>query len=63
MADKLNDLISKKVDYIRLMFTTENAAECRNIAELYKKALNGENVGNPFGENNFTRGHFYRGAL
>lgn len=63
MADKLNDLISKNVDYIRLMFTIESAAECGSITELYKKALNGENVGNPFGENNFTRGHFYRGTL
>ena len=40
----------------------ENADECMKIAELYKKALAGASVKNPFGENEFTRGHFYRGV-
>ncbi len=62
IADKLGDVVNTGVDYIRLYFTTEGSAECKEIADLYKKALIGDSVKNPFGENEFTRGHFYRGV-
>lgn len=62
MADKLSDIVNTGADYIRLYFTIENADECKSIIDLYKKALSGESVLNPFGENEFTRGHFYRGV-
>ena len=62
MADKLSDIVNTGADYIRLYFTVENADECKRIIDLYKKALSGEKAENPFGENEFTRGHFYRGV-
>lgn len=62
MADKLNDITRLAINSLRLSFTMESADECKRIIRLYTKALNGEKVQNPFGENEFTRGHFYRGV-
>ena len=62
MADKLSELTRLPVNYLRLFFTIENAAECEEIAREYITALNGGQAENPFGENEFTRGHFFRGV-
>ena len=62
MADKIEDLISLNVDFLRLTFTDEDYSECKKIITLYKDALNGKKGKNPLGENEFTRGHYYRGV-
>lgn len=61
LADKLGEI--PKVDYLRLLFTTESYKECKNIIKLYQEAIAGNNVQNPFAQNEFTRGHMYRGVL
>ena len=61
-ADKMDDILSIGAKAARLIFTVETAEETAEILKLYKKAMNGENVSNPFGENSFTRGHYYRGV-
>jgi len=61
VADKLGDI--PKVNFLRLLFTTEDYAQSKRIIELYQDALSGKTVKNPFGENEFTRGHLYRGVL
>lgn len=60
MADKIRDM--PNVDFARLMFTVEDYNETVEIINLYKDALNANAIVNPFGENEFTRGHFYRGV-
>lgn len=62
MADKLQDIIKTKINAVRLIFTVENSKECDTIINVYKKALGCSAVENPFGEQKFTRGHFYRGV-
>ena len=61
LADKLSEI--PKVDYMRLLFTTESYKECKNIIQLYKEAISGNDVPTPFAQNEFTRGHMYRGVL
>lgn len=61
MADKFEDI--PKVSFLRLLFTTEDYAQSKRIIELYQNASEGKAVKNPFGENEFTRGHLYRGVL
>ena len=62
MADRLDELTSLPLHSIELLFTIETAKECAAIAQTYHKALNGQHPQNPFGENAFTRGHFFRGV-
>ena len=62
MADKPEGLLKPGADLIRLAFTIEMPEECAVIIREYKKALKGERADNPFGENGFTRGHFFRGV-
>lgn len=59
MADKFDDLIKLPLDFLNLRFTVETAKECEEIIMLYSDALEGKSVYNPFGPNDFTRGHFY----
>ncbi len=61
-ADKIDDLKKMDIDYLRLVFTKESYNECKKITELYLIALSGKSVKNPYGENEFTRGHLYRGV-
>ncbi len=61
-ADKIDDLKRANIDFARLMFTNESYNECKKITELYTLALSGKSVKNPYGENEFTRGHLYRGV-
>lgn len=61
VADKLSEI--PKTDFITLMFTIESYDECKNMINLYQQALMGKKITNPFGENGFTRGHFFRGVL
>ncbi len=63
MADKMDELKKAGVRKIMLLFTIESAEECREICGEYIRAMSGEKVANSMGENNFTRGHFYRGVL
>lgn len=57
MADKLDDLRRLNVEYVKLVFTTESAAQCDKILEMYENAHNGMR------ENSYTRGHYYRGVM
>ena len=61
-ADKLDDITRLPIDFARLMFTIEDYDECCRISRLYLDALDGKKAVNPFGTNEFTRGHFYRGT-
>lgn len=56
MGDKLDEVKRTGIDYMRLMFTTESAKECKMICEAYRNGAE-----SPFAE--FTRLHFCRGAL
>ena len=60
MADKESDIKNLQIDAIRLIFTVENPKLCCIIVDTYKKMLAGESVDACLEE--FTRGHFYRGA-
>ncbi len=61
-ADKYDDFTKTGIDYIRLVFTKETYNECKKITGLYLLAKRGQEVKNPYGENEFTRGHLYRGV-
>ena len=61
-ADKLSDLIRMGINSIRLVFTVEDAKTCREIVNEYISAANGQ-AAKKMPENQFTRGHFYRGVL
>ncbi len=61
-ADKADDLMRTGINSIRLVFTTESAKQCAEIISEYKSALDGQAVKKP-ADNQFTRGHFYRGVL
>ncbi len=61
-ADKADDLLRTGINSIRLVFTTESAKQCAEIISEYKSALDGQAVKKP-ADNQFTRGHFYRGVL
>lgn len=61
-ADRIKEIISAPIDAVRLIFTTEDAAFTERIFTIYKKAISGEDVDNIFEENEFTRGHFFRGV-
>ncbi len=56
MGDKLGEIKKTGIDYMRLMFTTESAEECRAVCVAYKNGAK-----SPFAE--FTRLHFGKGAL
>ncbi len=62
MADKMEDLLALKPHSIRLIFTTEDKAAVGNIIGLYKDAMDNKKVRNIFLDNDFTRGHYYRGV-
>ncbi len=55
MSDKVNELSKLNVNCFRFIFTTETENEIDNILNLYKKGIKPDF--------DFTRGHFYRGAL
>ena len=55
MADKIDELCGAGLWGIRLMFTTESARECVQVAKRYK----GEGDYQP---NDLTRGLYYRGV-
>lgn len=61
-ADKLDDLIKTGINSLRLAFTVEKGKLCAEIINEYKAAIAGKSVKKPL-ENQFTRGHFYRGVL
>lgn len=63
IADKMEDFKNIGMDYMCLNFTTENYEETKRMIGIYIKALNGERVENPFGVNNTTGGHYYRGVM
>ena len=60
MADKEQDIKSLKINAIRLIFTVENPDTCCIIVDAYKNMIKGT-FAKSFDED-FTRGHFYRGA-
>lgn len=60
MADKESDIKNLQINALRLIFTVENPDLCCIIIDAYKKMLEGTSEEN-FNEE-FTRGHFYRGA-
>ncbi len=62
LADRLDDIIPAKINFLKLIFTVENSDECGKIIDIYRSAVNGERVENPFAENTFTRGHWFRGV-
>ncbi len=55
MSDKLEELYNTNVTAFRFIFTTETTDEINHITELYKKQIKADFE--------FTRGHFFRGAL
>lgn len=55
MSDKLGELSKTKVNTYRFIFTTENESEIDHVIEIYKS--HGK------ADFEFTRGHFFRGAL
>ena len=59
MADKIDDVKTLGVKFLRLDFTTENETECEKIIRNYKDALENKNA-ESLAENTFTRGHFYK---
>lgn len=63
MADKIDELRAAGVRKIMLMFTVEGGEQCRRISDEYIRAMNGEKVENSMGNNEFTRGHFYKSVL
>lgn len=60
MADRMDELLPLAADGIRLCFTTEGYAECRQVMQTYLEALSGVACAAP--KQDFTRGHFYRGV-
>lgn len=61
-ADKLEDLIKTGINSIRLVFTVESGEKCREIISEYQAVIGGKSAKKP-PENQFTRGHFFRGVL
>lgn len=61
MADKLRDIKNMKLGGMRLIFTIENGEETKKIVSAYKEMVSGKET--PCCIEEFTRGHFYRGAL
>lgn len=62
MADKIRDLLNTGADAIKLVFTIEDEKLTGEIVRLYKSAVEGNKVSNIFKENQFTRGHYFRGV-
>lgn len=62
MADKLSEMKKSGIKNIRLAFTDEDEAETKRVIKAYKDAAAGDEY-NIFGENKFTRGHFFREVL
>ncbi len=62
MADKIKDIKDSGVEAIRLVFTDEDIKDVKRVISAYKRAICGERVENIFKNNDFTRGHFYRGV-
>jgi putative protease len=62
MADKWQDISELKTEAVRLIFTTEDAKQAKNIIALHQALLTGDNI-NINSENDITRGHFYRGVM
>ncbi len=60
-ADILDEVTATGINAVRLCFTLETPEECREITDIYKRALNGEKLP-PMAENTFTRGHLKRGV-
>ncbi len=56
MGDKTDDLKSTGADYLRLMFTTENEKECREICRAYQGCGQAADF-------EYTRLHYLKGAL
>ena len=63
MADKLEELTDAGVNRLRLDFTVESPERCAQVMHAYRAAANGEKIERLFSQNEFTRGHFYRGVL
>lgn len=62
MADKIDDLKKTGAGLFRLVFTIENEKECDTIIQKYMDKSDTINADMVFGNNNFTRGHYYRGV-
>lgn len=62
IADRIDEIKKSGINCLKLMFTVENSQECDTIINIYQKALKGEKAENPFRENDFTRGHWFRGV-
>ena len=62
MADKMKDIVDTGVDAIKLKFTIEDEELTKRITQIYKRALSGDRAENIFKENQFTRGHYFRGV-
>ncbi len=56
MADRLEDLKSAGADSLRLIFTTETEAECRQVCKAYQE-------GGQVRDIDYTRLHYLKGAL
>lgn len=63
MADKVEELSRAGVSRLRLDFTIESPERCAQVMRAYCAAVNGEKIERLFSQNEFTRGHFYRGIL
>lgn len=61
VADIMDEVLSARINCIRLNFTVENPAQCDKIVNMYASALSGNKV-EPPEVNTFTRGHFRRGV-
>jgi len=59
MADKMADIWRSGVETARLVFTTETAKACAEVMQQY---MNSVKIETDDKQNNFTRGHFYRGV-
>ncbi|MCD8391249.1 MAG: U32 family peptidase [Firmicutes bacterium] len=62
VADRLAEILSPDIAAIRLVFTDEDKELTEKVFSAYKRALCGEKIDNIFKENEFTRGHYFRGV-
>lgn len=60
MADKFSDIKKMHLGSLSLIFTTESGEETENVIKAYMNMFEG---GETVSNTEFTRGHFYRGAL
>lgn len=65
MADKAEDIKRSGAGFARIAFSCESEDECEKILTAYENAFEKKPITHAvcFEDNNFTRGHFYRGVL